>query len=118
MSKLLSSSKGFTFDLQRFVELTDFTQEDGAYLIKTAEDLANLATFVNDGGDTSGLTFKLDADIANFTEHIGTSTTHFKGTLDGNKHKISVNYSSTTEKNLIVDGTINTSAKYAAGIVA
>ena len=78
------------FDLQRFAGLSDFVRDSsGAYLIQSANDLQNLAAYVNAANDTTGLTFKQTADIdlgsiANFTA-IGTRTDakQFKGTFDG-----------------------------------
>lgn len=122
--------KNFVFDLQRFADLT-LSQDSGYYLIGSVSDLQALAAYVNDGGDTSGLEFKLTADISGVDFHIGTADNAFKGTFDGGGNKITVNYNSTTEncalfnfvdgatvKQLTVDGTINTSAKCAAGIAA
>ena len=116
-------------------ELVPFLDKEGdTYLIKSIDNLKGLATFVSNGGDTSGLTFKLTDNIvldADNQIHIGTSDYKFKGTFDGDGKKITVNYNSTTEncalfnyvdgatiQNLTVDGSITTSAKYAAGIVA
>ena len=74
------------------VELGDFTSENGYYLIQSANDLKKLATYVNNGGETSGKKFKLTANIAlssdeNFTP-IGTRKS-FSGTFEGNNKTIS-----------------------------
>ena len=79
------------FDIQRFADLTSLTLESSdIYLITSATDLQTLADYVNEGNDTSGLTFKLTADITvgNFNP-IGSIEHTFKGTFDGNGHVIS-----------------------------
>ena len=110
----------------------DFDDATDTYTINTLADLQALADYVNDGGDTADCKFKLAADISGVNFHIGDTDAHkFKGTLDGNNHKITVSYTATTDncalfnyvdgatiQKLTVDGTINTSAKYAAGIAA
>ncbi|MBE8951555.1 MAG: hypothetical protein SR1Q7_00215 [Quinella sp. 1Q7] len=57
------------------------------YLISDVAGLQLLATYVNDGKDTTGLNFKLTADInlsgVEFAP-IGTISYQFKGTFDGN----------------------------------
>ena len=76
------------------------------YLITTAAELQDLATYVNAGNNCSGLTFKLANDIDMSTvenfEGIGWSdktnykTYYFSGTFDGGGHTISnltINYS-------------------------
>jgi len=83
------------------VEETD-TISSGTYSIATAEDLAKLAQMTNDGL-VSGGTFVLanDVDLSAWcADHtatdgtggwtaIGTSSYQFKGTFDGNGHKVS-----------------------------
>jgi len=67
------------------------------YKISSAEDLAQLATIVNSGVDTTGVTFVLEKDIdlsqwcANNGDWIpiGDTSKSFKGTFDGNGHTIS-----------------------------
>ena len=80
-------------------EITDLTEDK--YAISTADDLAKLAELVNDGADTSGITFVMGADI-DLTSYckqlkqtngygwtaIGTESDQFNGTFDGNGHKI------------------------------
>ncbi len=78
--------------------------EASPYLISSAETLAVFATFVNDGGDTEDVYFKLTTDInlANYLAvggagnnagagwmPIGRYDKDFKGTFDGNSHTIS-----------------------------
>ena len=117
---------------QRFAELT-LSQDGDYYQIGSVSDLQNLAYYVNGGGDTSGLNFKLMTDINGVDFHIGDTDAHkFKGTFDGNEHKIIVNYGTKTNpnttnfcalfnylycatiKNLTIDGAISTSTKCAA----
>ena len=74
------------------------------FAITTVEDLANLATLVNSGKDTTGKTFVMGADLdlsawcAEHTDSNGvggwnaigqSASTQFKGTFDGNGHVIS-----------------------------
>ncbi|MBR2732649.1 MAG: hypothetical protein IKD80_00115, partial [Selenomonadaceae bacterium] len=122
----------YTYTIGNTAEWTDiptiggltFDNTIGAYKIATLADLQTLATYISNDGDTADLTFKLTADISDVDFVIGT----FKGTLDGNGHKITLNHTASiadcalfselnnaTIKNLHVDGTINTSNKYAAG---
>ena len=56
------------------------------YYISTVEQLNNLATLVNNGADTSGVSFVLDNDIdvSSLTKTIGS----FKGTFYGNGHSL------------------------------
>ena len=56
------------------------------YYISTLEQLNNLATLVNNGADTSGVSFVLDNDIdvSSFTNTIDC----FKGTFYGNGHSL------------------------------
>ena len=100
-----STSKRYNI---RQLQLSDFTQlSDGSYEIATKQDLDNLAKFVSNGNNCSGVTFRQTADIAytsNCTwDYIGTATLHdnanftpiggfgkpFKGTYDGGGHTIS-----------------------------
>ena len=65
----------------------------GYYEIDDADALTALATYVNGGGTTDGLTFKLTDDIdmisvENFAPIGNTSANAFKGTYDGDNHKI------------------------------
>ena len=66
---------------------------NGVYTITTAEELAGLASLVNDGTDTfNGKTIVLanDIDLKNLDwTPIGNSTNAFKGNFDGQNHTIS-----------------------------
>ena len=79
--------------------------EAATFAITTVEDLANLATLVNAGKDSTGKTFVMGGDLdlsAWCAEHMDENGTggwnaigdgdygnHFKGTFDGNGHVIS-----------------------------
>lgn len=100
--------KDFKFDLQRFADLTLSTDGSGNYLITSKDDLQNLANFVNGGGDTSGLTFKLTANISGVDFHIGDTDAHkFKGTVDGTHGGfVAVNNDRIKFKNSIFNGSL------------
>ncbi len=63
----------------------------GYYEISDAQDLVDLANYVNGGNDTSGKTFKQTQDITLTAAipQIGSSSKRFKGTYDGGDHSIS-----------------------------
>ncbi|MBR4152436.1 MAG: hypothetical protein IKT98_05700, partial [Selenomonadaceae bacterium] len=127
---------GKTFNGVPTISGLTYNAAGGYYEIADAQDLNDLATYVNAGNNCDGLTFKLTADISGVDFHIGDTEDHkFKGTFDGDDHKITVSYTETaiddkhpcalfnfvdgaTIKKLAVDGNITTSAKYAAGLVA
>ena len=105
--------------------------ENDPYLIYNDGEFDLLAQRVNDGTSTySGKFFKLMSDIS-VTTMVGLDdATTFQGTFDGNGHTLTVSYNTSAEstapfrfarnsviKNLHVDGTITTSAKFAGGIV-
>ena len=102
---------------------------DADLVIRTADDWDAFAKAVNDGNSYRGKLVVLDADIVTETM-VGTSNNRFKGTLNGCCHTLTFNataddwycapfhYVENADiKNLHVKGTINTSAKFAAGIV-
>ncbi|MBR6400623.1 MAG: InlB B-repeat-containing protein [Firmicutes bacterium] len=103
--------------------------EDSPYLIEDDEDWKIFASYCNTF-DTSGMYFKLTNDIST-AKTAGKSGHEFKGNFDGGGKTITVNYSTDENviapfrytsgncviKNLKVNGTINTSAKYAAGLI-
>ena len=68
---------------------------DKVYLINDESDLERLAAYVGSGHNTSGLTFKLKADINMKAPHTaiggnyGNNYSYFRGTFDGNKKTIS-----------------------------
>ena len=105
---------------------------DGVYQIGTAQDWAEFCSLHNDGSNQN-LNAILTADITvegNAMVGINGSGKPFRGTFDGQGHKLTVSYNLNEErvapfrringatiKNLIVYGTINTSSKLAAGVV-
>lgn len=115
------------------VPVTELTETN--YVITNEAQLFELGTYVNDGGETTGKTFVLGENIALTSEWvpIGYDTDYpFMGIFDGNNYKIS-NLSITTHNvthgfigsmesgtilNLTVEGSINVSSDYVAGICA
>ena len=69
----------------------DGSSESTAYIIADAADFAQLMANVNNGTDYDGKFFKLDVDI-NLDNHewtpIGTETAQFKGSFNGDHHRI------------------------------
>ena len=104
-------------------------------LILTIDSAAGWGQFCdllegNDKGFFSGKTVKLGNDIS-VTSMAGSEDHEFTGTFDGNQKTLTFNYTTSAEnaapfqyvedatiKNLHVAGTIQTSNKYAAGIIA
>ena len=97
------------------------------YLIASPADWNTLASNVANGNTYSNTYFKLTADITVTTMVTAT----FSGTFDGGGNTLTFNYTATADnaapfayitgatiKNLRVAGTITTSKKFAAGIVA
>lgn len=76
---------------QRVSAISSFTSGK-TYLISDASDLTQLATLVNSGKSTAGVTFIMtdDIDMASVTGFtpIGNSTNTFRGTFLGNGHTI------------------------------
>ena len=105
---------------------------DGVYQIGTAQDWAEFCTLHNEGTDQR-LNAVLTADITvegNTMVGINGGGKPFRGTFDGQCHKLTISYdlneervapfrriNGATIKNLIVEGTINTSSKLASGLV-
>ena len=85
--------------LEGYPKIDGFTFNDAGncYEISDAQDLVNLADYVDDGNDCKGLTFKLTNDIdlsaiENFTPigYVSSSDSYpFAGTFDGDNHTIS-----------------------------
>ena len=99
-------------------------------VIKSTSDWNTFASAVNGGNDYRGKFVVLNADIT-VTDMVGTSSNKFKGTFDGNGHTL--NFTKNTSEqycapfryvenativNLHTTGSITTSAKFGAGIVA
>ena len=118
-------------DGNSFSFLNGTGSETNPYVISSAEEWSILcnALAVNDKSYSIGKYFRLDSDIT-ISETAGSSHHDFCGIFDGNGHTIDFNYSGSeqgiapfhyaenaTIKNLHVTGEINTSSKYAGGIV-
>lgn len=101
------------------------------YQIGTAQELADFANLVNTGASRhTDAVLTADIDFRGYDVSIGTSSRRFNGTFDGAGHTITVGYKrysndaalfgylGGTVQDLIVRGTITTSAKFAAGIAA
>ena len=99
----ISSIDLFSIDADLVYTLSNFQQDSGKYLITCHDDLRGLAGLVNNGGDTSGKTFRQVTNLTfpystqwntssskenNFTS-IGNSDHPFQGTYDGEGHTIS-----------------------------
>lgn len=105
---------------------------DGVYKIGTAEDWKEFCELHNNGSDQK-LNAELTADIVvdgNIMVGINGGGKPYRGVFDGKGHKLTVAYelneervapfrriNGATIKNLVVEGTINTSSKLAAGLV-
>lgn len=111
-----------------FVSLHEDTE--GNTLIYTVADWNALAGRVADGETFEGQTVRLAQDIIVSTM-VGTSDRKFKGTFDGGGHTLTFNLTTAeayaapfrytenaTIRNLTVNGMIQTSQKFAAGIIA
>ena len=106
------------------------TQSD-PFLISTTDDWTELATAVGNGYNFNGLYLQLTNDLS-VTTMVGQGSNRFRGIFDGQGHTITVSYTGITEdycapfrhisgatiKNLNTTGTIETSGRYAAGVVA
>ena len=94
---------GVVVPYERFLERLDKDTDGKTYLIKTAEKLQALATYVESGYDFAGLTFKLynDIDLSSIPNFIaiGKSSKQFKGTFDGNGKTIKNLKINSTEDN-------------------
>ena len=104
------------------------------YLIASVDDWNKLATNVYLGESYAGAYFQMTQNISvsrMVGYHPGGDVFNaFQGTFDGDGHTLNFNYTTTAEfcgpfcytygatiKNLIITGTINTSAKHAGGVV-
>ena len=101
--------------------------ETDPYIISSAEEWNELAATP----EHFDMSFKLGEDITVSTM-VGMADQPFTGTFDGDGHTLTFNLETAeayaapfryvtgnaTFKNLVVDGTITTSAQYAAGVVA
>ena len=107
-------------------------QVDGVYQIGSADDLREFAEIVASGDNAVNAVLTADIVCAADQPMIGVDTARYAGTFDGAGHTITLNAYAEADgqalfrnvtwtgviKNLIVDGTITTNYKYAAGFVA
>ena len=109
-----------------------WAQEQPILSISSADDWNTFVTNVSNGTTYSGQTVTLTADIpvSSMVGLPGSINNQFQGTFDGGGHTLTFNYTTTegvcapfryvynaTIQDLHVDGDINTSDMYAAGIV-
>lgn len=114
----------------RFRDFSIQTDESGNYLIGSEADWSEFAQIV---ADTPSANAKITADVqlSAISPMLGSDQVKYAGTFDGQGHTLTMAYNTTQDKtapfrytngatisNLTVDGTISTSAKYAAGIIA
>lgn len=112
-------------------QMSALVKRDSVYMISTADDLEEFAQLVNNGEYGANAILTNDIDFSGHTTMIA-QTKHYHGTFDGQSHTIKVNYHFDVPTsalfryvdhggriiNLHVDGTITSSQRYAAGIVA
>ena len=110
--------------------------EADPYLITNEAEWNYLANYLNNGqapNDYSGMFLKLAADIKVTNQTMGTSDNPFRGTFDGDGHTLTLAFGSAksylnkscapfyaidgaTIKDLIIDGSIYSSAKFNGGL--
>ena len=102
--------------------------EEEHYEIATAVDLKHFADMVNNGKTSISATLMADIDFTAYDNEMIGKEAHYRGTFDGNHHSITIKMNATQQYaalfrylsgnvyDLTVKGTINTSAKFAAGI--
>ncbi len=113
-----------------FDDLSIQTDEAGNYLIGNETDWSEFKQIVDDT-PTANAKLTADVQLVAVSPMLGSNTAKYAGTFDGQGHTLTVAYNTTKEltapfrytdgatiSNLTVDGTITTSAKYAAGFIA
>jgi uncharacterized repeat protein (TIGR02543 family) len=135
-SELVPTNGQFTFtmpDEEVTIQVTYtalHVDTEGNTLLYTVADWKSFALSVADGETFEGQTVRLAQDIIVSTM-VGTSDRKFKGTFDGGGHTLTFNLTTAeayaapfrytedaTIRNLTVNGMIQTSQKFAAGIIA
>lgn len=104
--------------------------EEEHYDIATAQDLKEFADLVNGGKATASATLTADIDFTEYENVMIGNGIRYKGTFDGNHHSITIKINTSQNnaalfryldgnvKDLTIKGTLQTSAKYAAGIAS
>lgn len=126
-----NSYKGSIVEYQAQPAFKNFPYDSATktYIISSKEDLKRLSDVLDEGGDTSGLTFKLMADIDDVDFEIGAKIANpFKGVFDGNGHTITVNINkdnnaalfymveNATIKDLTLEGNITAQNQYVSAV--
>lgn len=105
-------------------------QVGGVYQIGTGQDLADFAALVNGGDVTANAVLTADIDYTGQTTMIGSRSKKFAGTLDGQGHTITLDFTATAEnyslfgyvcgavRNLRVTGTVKAGVKVVGGIIS
>ncbi len=108
-------------------------KSDSPYLIKTSDDWKELAQQVSQGKTCSGEFFRMTSDIDAQGVTVGSESSAFSGTFDGDGHTLTFNKGTSTNqkveycapfvllaqatvRHLKVTGVVVSSHKYAAGI--
>ena len=134
MALLLMIGQGGWSWAQTEGTLTGSGTDEDPYLIGSVEDWCILANNIAAGNRYSNKKFKMTADIdlGDRQAMLGTEENPFGGNFDGQGHTLTIHYVSDedfcapfryilenriTIKNLHVVGTINTSGKYAGGVI-
>ena len=109
---------------------TNEEAEKEHYDIASVEDLKDFADMVNNGKTSISATLTADIDFTKFPNVMIGSKSYYKGEFDGAGHTIKVNLKQTDDyvglfcylsgyvHDLVTEGTITTSAKFAGGIAA
>lgn len=106
--------------------------EKTTFSLRNVDDWNELCVLVSKGYNTVNVMMLNDIDISSSEFMLGESDVPYIGTFDGRGHTLTVKYNTTEQyaapfryvgmgvviKNLHTAGTINTSAKFAGGIVA
>ena len=130
-SHLTAYEHGVKYDGKWYKAATEFSGKGTAespYLISSNEEWERFAYRVNQGNNYFDQHLKLTNNIS-VTTVVGTAENTFRGTFDGGGKTLTITYTGgdntapfcyttdATIKNLTVGGTINTTGKYAGGIV-
>lgn len=106
------------------------TDSDGYYLIGSVTDWQEFAALVNNGTNSAAnARMTAPVNLGNDQTMVGTAYHPYTGTFDGNEQSLTINYNVTqnyvapfryvngaTIRRLLVEGSITTTANYAAGI--